>query len=77
MGAVSFLALPPYGPPGGGHSFAFAPSAAVLPDVSDKRLAALIDVHMLDTHELGAALAQMAESLNLGSIGPHQPGCGA
>src|SRR2546430_7017937 len=44
--------------------------------ISDKRLAALIDVHMLDTHELGAALAQMPESLDLGNIGPHQPGCG-
>ena len=64
MGAVSWA--PPQGERAREPSFAFAPSAAVFPDVSDKRLAALIDVHMLDTHELGAALAQMPESLDLG-----------
>jgi hypothetical protein len=48
-----------------------SPSAAVLPHIPNDGLAALIHVHMLDTHELGAALAQAPESLDLCNIGPH------
>jgi hypothetical protein len=46
----------------GGRSrsfFAFA-SAAILPHIPDKRLAALIDVHMLDTDNLRPAVPQTA-----------------
>ena len=57
--------------------FAFSPAAALPPHIPDERLAAFVDVHMFDTHELGAGLAQMPESLDLGHIGPHQPGCSA
>jgi|RhiMetdeSRZDD1v2_1073273.scaffolds.fasta_scaffold82477_2 hypothetical protein len=46
-------------------------SAAILPHIPNDGLAALIHVHMLDTHKLGAALAQAPESLDLCNIGPH------
>src|SRR6266581_4127007 len=38
-------------------------SAAVLPHIPDDSLATLIQVHMLDTHKLGDALAQTPERL--------------
>ena len=44
-------------------------------NIPDNRLAALIHMHVLDAHELRAALAQPPQSLDLRHIRPHQFGC--
>jgi hypothetical protein len=47
-------------------------AASLTADVPNYRLSALVDMHMLDPHDLGAAIAQPAQRFELGSKCLHQ-----
>jgi hypothetical protein len=44
--------------------------------IPDDRLAAIVDVNVLDADILVAAVTEAAKGLNLGGISPHQPSRG-